>query len=176
MHVRIAIILNYHTVSTNIMTQYSTHKMNGDRWYSPPFYTGPGGYKMCIGVDANGSGSGTDTHVSVTVFLMRGEYDSGLVWPLHADITIQLVNHNNHRDHHKKTVTFSETAIAEGDISDLVPPGERAKYVLGIFQYITHTDVESSCTTSKRYIIYNCLTCMENEHISTLALFTVPPP
>ena len=36
-----------------IMTQYSSHKENDDEWYSPPFYTGPGGYKMCIEVDSN---------------------------------------------------------------------------------------------------------------------------
>ena len=54
---------------------------------------------MCIFVDANGRGSGAGTHVSVYVHLMRGEYDSRLVWPFRGDITIQLVNHNNDHDH-----------------------------------------------------------------------------
>ena len=47
------------------MSQYSTHKKNDDRWYSPPFYTGPGGYKMCIKVTANGQGDGAGTHVNI---------------------------------------------------------------------------------------------------------------
>ena len=47
------------------MTQYSTCKKNKDEWYSPPFYTGPGGYKMCINVVPKGWGIGT--HVSVYV-------------------------------------------------------------------------------------------------------------
>ena len=51
-----------------IMTQYTTRI---DRWYSPPFYTGPGGYKMCIRVVTHGVGSGAGSHVSVTVYLMR---------------------------------------------------------------------------------------------------------
>ena len=50
-----------------IMTQYYTHKKNDDDWYSPPFYTGPGGYKMCIRVVANGQIDGAGTHVSVYV-------------------------------------------------------------------------------------------------------------
>ena len=50
---------------------------------------------MCIRVVANGLGKGAGTHVSVAVHLMRGEYDSRLVWPFRGDITIQLVNHNN---------------------------------------------------------------------------------
>ena len=81
------------------MTQFSTHKENDDVWFSPPFYTGPGGYTMCIGVIANGRGSGAGTHVSVSVHLMRGEYDSRLVWPFRGNITIQLVNHNGNINH-----------------------------------------------------------------------------
>ena len=93
-----------------IMTQYYTHKKNNDQWYSPPFYTGPGGYKMCIRVVAYGSGSGAGTHVSVYVHLMRGEYDSRLVWPFRGDITIQLVNHSNDLNHYEEIVHFSDGA------------------------------------------------------------------
>ena len=31
---------------------------------------------MCLRVVANGAGSGADTHVTVGVYLMRGEYDA----------------------------------------------------------------------------------------------------
>ena len=51
------------------------------------------------------------THVSVYVYLMKGEYDSRLVWPFRGDITIQLVNHNNDQDHHEWTVPFNDTAV-----------------------------------------------------------------
>ena len=53
-----------------IMTQYSTHKKNEDRWFSPPFYTGPEGYKLCIEVNA---GNWWEGYLSVYVCLMRGE-------------------------------------------------------------------------------------------------------
>ena len=45
---------------------------------------------MCVSVDANGWGGGAGTHVSVNLYLMRGEYDSRLVWSFRGDITIQL--------------------------------------------------------------------------------------
>ena len=64
----------------------------GTNWYSRPFYTGMGGYKMCLRVDANGSGAGKGTHVSVYTCLMRGEFDSHLKWPFRGTISIQLVN------------------------------------------------------------------------------------
>ena len=62
-----------------IMTDFSRHKSASDTWYSPPFYSHIGGYKMCFRVDANGVVDGAGTHVSVFVYLMRGEYDYDLL-------------------------------------------------------------------------------------------------
>ena len=111
---------------------------------------------MCISVDANGWSDGAGTHVSVFVYLMRGEYDSRLVWPFRGDITIQLVNHSNDDDHREKTVPFSDAAVAYGS-ANRVTTGERATKGRGIPQFISHTEVESS-TETRRYIDNNCLT------------------
>ena len=103
---------------------------------------------MCIRVHA----SGQFGHVSVYVCLMRGEYDSRLVWPFRGDITIQLVNHNNDRDHHEGTVPFDNTTVA----GERVTSEERATGQ-GFYQFISHTVVESS-TRTRRYIDNDCLT------------------
>ena len=155
------LISSHHVPIQFIMTQYFTHKKNKDQWYSSPFYTGPGGYKMCIRVDANDSdadthGNGAGTHVSVFVYLMRGEYDSRLVWPFRGDITIQLVNHKYDHNHHEMTVPFSDAAVASG-VSNRVTSGERADIGRGYPHFISHTVVESSNRT-RRYIIINHLT------------------
>ena len=110
---------------------------------------------MCINVYANGSGDGAGTHVTVFVHLMRGEYDSRLVWPFRGDITIQLVNHSND-DHREWTVHFSDAAVAYGS-ANRVTTGERADNSWGYGQFISHTDVESS-TETRRYITNDCLT------------------
>ena len=107
---------------------------------------------MCLRVDSNGCGDGTGTHVSVSVRLMRGEYDSRLVWPFKGDITIELVNHNN--DHLEKIMVFGDASIAYG-ISDRVTSGDRATKGRGYFKFISHTDVESS---TSQYIVNNSLT------------------
>ena len=108
---------------------------------------------MCIRVDANDSDAGT--HVSVCVCLMRGEYDSRLVWPFRGDITIQLVNHKNDHNHHERTMPFSDAAVASG-VSKRVTSGKRGN-AWGYATFISHTDVESS-TRTRRYIINNRLT------------------
>ena len=48
------------------MTEFKS-KENNFSWYSPPSFTNTNGYRMCIKVDANGSGSRKGTHISVYV-------------------------------------------------------------------------------------------------------------
>ena len=60
--------------------------------YSPPFYTGKNGYKMCIRAYLNGDGSGEGTHLSIFFVLMRGEYDPLLQWPFDHKVSLVLVD------------------------------------------------------------------------------------
>ena len=71
---------------------YHQHNLCNEDWYSPPFYTHPGGYKMCIKVDADGNDDGAGTHVSVYAYLMRGRNDDNLSWPFTGEVTITLLN------------------------------------------------------------------------------------
>ena len=77
---------------TFTMTSFEQHKKNSDIWLSPPFYSHIGGYKMCISVYANGCGAGEETHLSVYINMMPGEYDDNLKWPFHGEVTVQLLN------------------------------------------------------------------------------------
>ena len=74
------------------MPDYYEHKCERDDWHSSPFYSGPGGYKLCLRVNPYGEGDGAGTHVSLYCVLMKGEHDDRLQWPFRGDITIQLVN------------------------------------------------------------------------------------
>jgi len=65
--------------------------------YSPPFYSGRHGYKMCIRAYLNGDGIGYSTHLSVFFVLMRGEYDSLLKWPFENKVSLILVDQNLRR-------------------------------------------------------------------------------
>ena len=66
--------------------------------YSPPFYTGRNGYKMCIRAYLNGDGSGEKTHLSIFFVLMKGEYDPLLQWPFESKVSLILVD-QGHKKH-----------------------------------------------------------------------------
>ena len=81
------------------MSNFSQHKKVDDTWFSPPFYTENGGYKLQLVVYANGVGIGEGTHLSVFVYLMKNENDDNLKWPFGGDITIQLLNWREDKGH-----------------------------------------------------------------------------
>ena len=110
---------------------------------------------MCLKVISNGVDTGAGTHMAVGLCLMRGEYDSRLVWPFKGDITIQLVNHITD-DHLERIVPFDDDSVAK-ESSGRVTSGDRAAIGMGYQDFISHTDVESS-TSTRRYIDNNSLT------------------
>ena len=63
--------------------------------YSPPFYTSPHGYRMCIRTYLNGDGIGKGTHVSLFFVLMRSEHDNLLSWPFKQSVRFTLINQKN---------------------------------------------------------------------------------
>jgi TNF receptor-associated factor 2/TNF receptor-associated factor 3 len=70
--------------------------------YSPPFYTSPNGYKLCIRTYLNGDGIGHGSHLSIFIVVMRGEYDALLPWPFRAKISLVLLD-QGHRKHIRQT-------------------------------------------------------------------------
>ena len=84
------------------MTNFEQHKKDCDRWYSPPFFTHPNGYKMCLLVYAGGCGDGANTHVSLFLTLMMEENDEQLQCPFQGKFIIKLLSQVGDRRHSKK--------------------------------------------------------------------------
>ena len=79
--------------------------------YSPPFYTSPHGYRMCVRVYLNGDGAGKGTHISVFFILMPSEYDNLLTWPFKQTVRFTLINQ-----------VIPEASISEAFVPDLQSP------------------------------------------------------
>lgn len=60
--------------------------------YSLPFYTADQGYRMCLRLDINGYGEGFNSHMSLFIVIMKGEFDDQLTWPASLTATFKLLN------------------------------------------------------------------------------------
>ena len=134
---------------TFIMTNYSHHKDSGKRWYSPPFYSHIGGYKMCLRVDANGWGHGSGTHVSAANYLLRGEYDDNLLWPFRGEITFQLINRRADEGHVEGTILFDDSTDSD---ACRVMEGERAPAGRGTDKFIPHSALQCNESWNTEYL------------------------
>ncbi len=63
--------------------------------YSPPFYTSPHGYRLCLRAYLYGDGSGKGSHISLFIVIMKSEYDDLLAWPFQHKITLTLINQDH---------------------------------------------------------------------------------
>ena len=140
-----------------VMPQFSQHLSNGDRWYSQPFYSQPGGYKLCLNVVANGDGSGTGTHVSVYVYVMKGEYDDWLWWPFECSVTYGILNWKRNDNHMIRTVHFG-TAIAQ--CRSRVMSSERAVTGWGYPRFLSLSSLFDDSDEAIQYLQQDCL-CLE---------------
>ena len=137
------------------MTNFEQNKIDNDDWFSPPFYTHPRGYKMCLNVDANGYGDGEGTHVSVWAYLMRGEFDDNLKWPFQGGVTVAMLNQLEDGNHTTETIRFTTTT--EAKYVGRVTGRERAPSGLGSPTFIAHTDLDYNPVKNCQYLKYDCL-------------------
>ena len=137
------------------MISFEQHKVNGDSWYSPPFYTHPRGYKMCLCVSANGSSAGKGTHVSVFAYLMRGQFDDYLNWPFQGDVTLEMLNQLEDNNHATATIEFTDTR--DKKVIGRVSKKERASGAWGYHSFIAHTELGYNPIKNCQYLKYDCL-------------------
>ena len=62
------------------------------RLVSTPFYTERYGYKLRLSIIPSGIASGKNTHLSVFLIVMKGQYDAILTWPFKKAVKFTLID------------------------------------------------------------------------------------
>lgn len=97
------------------LTNYTLKKQGKKVWMCAPFFTHLEGYKMAVEVSVNGENTGKNSHVSLYVRVMRGEYDDLLAWPLTAKVTIQLISQlDRMQDYELTTPAYTWERVMDG--------------------------------------------------------------
>ena len=133
------------------MEGFQEKKEKSCRWFSYPFYSHFGGYKMCLRVDANGHTGGRGTHVSVFIFLMQGDNDCHLVWPFKGTIKVSLLNQLEDGQHLTKQLWSPDTDIAEV-YRNRVTLKERATEGWGQLRFLSHQDLDYDGKRNKQFL------------------------
>ena len=105
---------------------------------------------MCV--VANGYSVGEVTHVSVYIFLNRGEYDDQLKWPFRGEVTIQLLNQSGNEGHWEETFYYDDSV--SNAVAGRVVGRQRAPTCKGYSQFIAHTDLRNG---NQQYLRNDCL-------------------
>ena len=138
------------------MANYSWFKSQDKPWYSSPFYSHPGGYKMCLKVHANGFRTGKGTHISFYLFFMRGRKlnDDSLSWPFRVEISIKLLNQLEDEHHFERTLIYKDKDDAD---NNRVVEGERARSGFGKPQFISQSSLNFNPRHNRQYLKDDCL-------------------
>lgn len=113
------------------------HKLCGDglELISSPFYTSQFGYKLQASVFLNGNGSGENTHVSVYIKILPGEFDALLKWSFSHSVAFTLFDQSEKVCNSKISFTFMKLTYYEIYICTLelnVPSINCIKHIIGI--------------------------------------------
>ena len=124
---------------------YANKKEKKELFLSPPFYTHPGGYKMCVSVCANGIGGGKGTHVSVFVKLLEGHHDNQIHWPFIGTGKFELLNQLGDYNHQRKVFWLhAEHNIKVGSNG-------------GLKKFLPHSSLGHNPATNTQYLLNDTL-------------------
>ena len=134
---------------------YAEKKAKNLTWFSEPFFTHPGGYKMCLLVYSNGFRSAEGQHLSAYTCLMRGDMDPILKWPFRGTIVMYLLNQVEDDNHIRFTTNYTDESSTESS-AQVMPPRKRSRG-LGQPGIMALSSLADPATTSIKYLVDDCL-------------------
>ena len=138
----------FHTRKTlwkiNEFSRIMREAKNEEKKYieSDPFYTEIPGYKLKVLFCPNGFGSGENTHFSVYIVVMKGEYDALLLpWPFNKKVTFTLIDQDENLLKRKKVVAeLTPDHVILGTISR---PRREENVGRGMPRFISHRKLQA---------------------------------
>ena len=136
------------------LTNFSKHCDLGTSYISNAFLAGYN-LKMRLEVKARRTNVDLCKHVAVYAGIMKGENDDNLVWPLEADIVIELLNWRGNVNHQVHTISFNERTPTA--IRSQVTSGEANSESWGTHELIPYTSLSYNNATNTEYLQDDCL-------------------
>ena len=100
------------------------------------------GYKFKLLLYPNGYAEGNNTHLSIFLVMMKGEYDAMLTWPFHKKVTMTLI------DQQEKAKDRENIAMSFIDPKTFGRPVNDENNTLDYRQFVSHEVLQE-----RRYIV-----------------------
>merc|ERR1712223_416420 len=108
---------------------------------SAPFYTSQYGYRVQASLFLNGNGGGENSHLSVYIKLLPGEYDSILRWPFKYTVSFTLLDQADQR---KDACNIVESFIPDPNWKNFQRPStEPDSLGFGFPKFVPHEMLET---------------------------------
>ena len=103
---------------------------------SMPFYTSQCGYKLQASLFVNGNGAGEDTHMSVYIKILPGEYDGILRWPFKHTVSFTLLDQAAER---KNAINVVESFLPDPSWPNFQRPSQEPDQLgFGFPKFVSH--------------------------------------
>ena len=153
------------------ITSFLQNKARNASFYGPPFYTNSRGYKLVVFANPNGFDTGKDTHVSLSVLLMKGEYDDSLIWPFSGDVVVTMLNWRQDKNHQECVISLSRGI--SNTSADRVLTTNIAPTSWGIPQFISHSALSYKHSSNTEYLKNNCL-LIKVKSVEVYSFYDIP--
>ena len=110
---------------------------------SSPFYRY--GYKFKLRINPNGNDTAKNTHLSVFLKIMKGEYDASLTWPFHKKVTFTLIDQQENAND-RENIVWSFTSDPKR--SSFERPVKEQNVGWGLHTFVSHEKLQK-----RRYIV-----------------------
>ena len=109
---------------------------------SSPFYRY--GYKCKLNVSPNGQGFAENTHLTVFLIIMKGEYDASLTWPFHKKVTFTLIDQKENANDRKNIV---RSFTSDSKRKSFERPVKEQNVGWGLDKFVSHKELQKRCYT-----------------------------
>ncbi|PFX17394.1 TNF receptor-associated factor 4 [Stylophora pistillata] len=112
---------------------------------SDPFYTENYGYRLKLRIHPNGARTGLNSHLSVFLIIMKGEYDALLPWPFKRKVRFTLIDQQEDPEQRNKVSTMRSNTKSRENYER--PTNREENVGRGLNRFISHEELYS-----RRYV------------------------
>ena len=106
---------------------------------SEPFYMH--GYKLKLLLYPNGNGDGYNTHLSLYVAVMKGEYDAILAWPIQKKITFTMIDQQENPAERRNVIL--EFTADPTHVQNFARPITNENIGRGYYNFVSHEELRT---------------------------------